>query len=62
MDDYSQDQMIALGFTFLVLPIGAVCARLWAKRLGRKGTTLDDYLIVGALVIMLPRTGDGSGH
>ncbi|KAL8765970.1 MAG: hypothetical protein Q9209_007117 [Squamulea sp. 1 TL-2023] len=53
MDDYSQGQMIALGFIFLVLPIVAVGARLWAKRLGRKGTTLDDYLIIGALALSI---------
>lgn len=50
MDDFSRSQMIGIGVAFLILPLGAVGARIWAKTLSRKGITLDDYLILGALV------------
>lgn len=50
MDNYSKGQMIAIGIAFLILPIASVGARLWAKRLGRKGISLDDYLVIAALV------------
>lgn len=50
MDHYSRGQQIGIGITFLVLPVIAVAARLWAKTLGRKGIMTDDYLIMAALV------------
>ena len=50
MDHYSQSQQIGIGISFLILPVIAVSARLWAKTLGRKGIMLDDYLIIAALV------------
>ena len=49
-DNYSKGQMIGLGISFLILPIIAVGLRLWAKFLGRRKTSLDDYLILVALV------------
>lgn len=49
MDNYSQRQMIGIGISFLILPTVAVGVRLWAKRLGRKGISVDDYLIVISL-------------
>ena len=53
MDNFSQSQMVGIGISFLILPVLAVGARLWAKTLGRKGIRLDDYLIVAALVSKL---------
>ena len=50
MDDFSKSQMIGIGISFLILPIAAVGVRIWAKTLSRKGITLDDYLILAALV------------
>ena len=50
MDHYSRKQQVGLGISFLILPVIAVGARLWAKTLGRKGIMLDDYLIIAALV------------
>ena len=43
--------MIGIGISFLILPVFAVGFRIWAKLLCRKGIRLDDYLIMGALVI-----------
>lgn len=53
MDNYSRNQMIGIGISFLVLPVFAVAARIWAKILCRKGIRLDDYLIIIALVSIL---------
>lgn len=50
MDNYSKGQMIGIGISFLILPVVAVGARLWAKTLSPKGIKLDDYLIIAALV------------
>lgn len=50
MDNYSKSLMIGIGISFLILPVLAVSARLWAKTLCRKGIRLDDLLIIGALV------------
>ena len=50
MDNYSQSLMIGIGISFLILPVLAVGARLWAKQLCRQGIRLDDFLIIGALV------------
>lgn len=50
IDNYSKDEMVGLGATFLVLPCVFVGLRVWAKCLARRGLQWDDYLIFPALV------------
>ena len=42
--------MVGLAVIFLVIPTVFVGLRLWAKHLGAKGITWDDYLAFGSLV------------
>ena len=48
-------QIYAVGVACLVLPLGAVCLRIWAKLLGRRGLWWDDYMIFLAMVIQETR-------
>ena len=43
-------QIIAISVVFLLLPVGAVTLRVWAKSMSRGGLWWDDYLIFLALV------------
>lgn len=47
---YTQGQMIALGFIFLILPVASVALRVWARYLSRAGLSWDDYTLFAALV------------
>lgn len=48
----TSDQKAVLGvaITFAILPVIAVCLRLLARRISRKGFDLSDYCIVTACV------------
>ncbi|GLA74323.1 hypothetical protein AtubIFM55763_005562 [Aspergillus tubingensis] len=50
VDNYSKQEMIGLGITFLFLPCIFVGFRIWAKWLSRRSLQADDYLIFGGLV------------
>jgi hypothetical protein len=66
-DNYSKSQMIGLGIAFIILPVIAVSFRIWAKSLGRRTISWDDYLILVALVghsrpsKEFPKSDDGQG-
>lgn len=47
---YSQGQMVALGFIFMILPLIFVGLRVWARRISGMGMSWDDYTIFAALV------------
>ena len=42
--------MYALATVLMVLAIGAVCLRFYARRIKKAGIEWDDYLIIPALV------------
>ena len=53
--------LVVVSFVLLFLEILSVSARLWARRLKKKGFALDDYLIVMAFVcvhapVLLPES------
>lgn len=43
---YTQGEMIALGFIFVILPTIFVGLRIWARFLRRAGLGADDYTIL----------------
>lgn len=60
-EEYSQSQMIGIGVAFMILPIVFVGLRVWAKAIGRRKLTWDDYIIFISLVrrILLTRSCHG---
>ncbi|KAL1966804.1 hypothetical protein VTN77DRAFT_3769 [Rasamsonia byssochlamydoides] len=66
LQSYSQSQMIGIGIAFMILPIVFVGLRVWAKAIGRRKLSLDDYLIfvslafaVGCAIVQLIAAVDG---
>jgi len=53
--DYSKGQMIGLAIWFTIIPILFFGLRLWAKSIGARRFTLDDYLAGAALASILLR-------
>ncbi|KAF1926973.1 uncharacterized protein M421DRAFT_188088 [Didymella exigua CBS 183.55] len=50
--DYTKGGMIGLSVAFMILPLTFMSLRAWAKIIGKR-LALDDYLLVGALLVSL---------
>lgn len=53
MVSYSSSEMTVLSGIFMVLPVTAVILRFWAVKIRRASFTIDDYIIVPAMVFSL---------
>ena len=53
MVSYSSSEMTVLSVVFMVLPVTAVILRFWAVKIRRASFTIDDYIIVPAMVFSL---------
>lgn len=47
---YTQNEMIASGIFFMILPVIFVILRVTARRICGAGFSWDDYTIIGSLV------------
>lgn len=50
--NYTKNMMIWLAVAFMILPLIAVCLRIWAKRLSKR-FGWDDFLTIAALAVSL---------